>query len=153
VERAQETFTRMMQREIAPALRELGFKGSGQSFTLPSHTHWALLGFQRSRWGDSKEVRFTVNVTVVEKRAWEELRATRPHLGARPSPNVREPAPAWTERIGLLLPAGTDLWWPVPANASTARVADEVVAAIRDYALPEIARQIEGVHDARKRGW
>ena len=144
----------MMQREIAPALRELGFKGSGQSFTLPSETHWVLLGFQKSQWGDSREVTFTVNVTVVEKRAWDDERAKRPYLGGeRPAPNTIYGPPVWTDRVGFLFPAGTDLWWPVKAGSSTATVANEVVAAIRDYALPEIARQIEGAPDARKRGW
>ena len=61
---AQEAFVKMMKEEIAPALRRLGFKGSGQRYELPSPTHWALLGFQKSAYSDSPEVRFTVNVTI-----------------------------------------------------------------------------------------
>ena len=132
----------MMQQEIAPALRELGFKGSGQSFTLPSVTHWALLGFQKSAWGDAREVQFTVNLTVVGKRAWEDARAERPYLGARPAPNTGYGFPTWGERIGLLLPEGTDLWWSVAADSSTVSVVEGVLAAIRDYALPEMRREI-----------
>lgn len=36
---AQEAFIRMLKEEIAPALRRLGFKGSGQRFELRSDTH------------------------------------------------------------------------------------------------------------------
>src|SRR5947209_7169681 len=67
VESAQETFKRMMREQVAPQLRALGFKGSGQRFTLPSDSHWALLGFQRSAWGDSRKGKFTINLTVVSK--------------------------------------------------------------------------------------
>src|SRR5439155_1336209 len=55
---AQEAFTMMVKDEIAPALRELGFKGSGQRFTLPSETHWALLGLQKFTWSDRDRVDF-----------------------------------------------------------------------------------------------
>lgn len=153
VERAQDTFRRMMQTEVAPALRNLGFKGSGHSFMWPSDTHWAQLGFQKSTRSDARKVVFTVNVSVVEKGAWDEERARHPDLGGeRPAPNTTYGPPAWTERIGFLLPTRKDLWWSVKAGASTTRSAGEVVAAIREYALPEIARQIEGSPEARKRG-
>jgi Domain of unknown function (DUF4304) len=48
----------------------MGFKGSGQSFTLPSKTHWVLLGFQKSMTSNAKAVRFTVNLTAASKQAW-----------------------------------------------------------------------------------
>jgi hypothetical protein len=50
----------------------------------------------------------------------------------------------WGERIGSLLPKGTDLWWPIPAESSTVAIVDEVINAIREYALPEMRRQIQG---------
>jgi hypothetical protein len=153
MERAQDTFKQMMRDKVAPALRELGFKGSGQSFTLPSDSHWALLGFQKSAFGDSQEVRFTINLTVVGRRAWDEATAARPYLGTRPAPNVSHGPPAWSERIGFLLPERTDLWWSVPAGASTDTVVEDVVTVVRDCALPEMRRQIEGAADARKPRW
>ena len=45
---AQQAFVSMAKNEIAPRLRELGFKGSGQKFRLPSDTHLLALDFQRS---------------------------------------------------------------------------------------------------------
>jgi hypothetical protein len=148
VERAQDAFKRMMQEQVAPALRRLGFKGSGQTFTLPSDTHWALIGFQKSVWGNSHELRFTVNLTVVGKQAWESARVERPFLGARPTANTSYGFPTWRQRIGFLLPERLDLWWPVVAGSSTESAAEEVIAAIRDYALPEMNLQVEGAPDA-----
>ena len=143
----------MMREQVAPRLRMLGFKGSGQRFTLPSETHWALLGFQRSAWGDSNEGRFTINLTVVSKDAWEASRADRPHRGPSPAPNAFEGAPAWEVRIGMLASERFDSWWPVRAGEPTERVAGEVVRAVDDYALPEMRRQIAGSPDARPPLW
>jgi hypothetical protein len=52
----------MLRDEIAPELRAAGFKGSRQSFDLPSESHWAVLGFQKSAWSDRQRVTFTVNL-------------------------------------------------------------------------------------------
>lgn len=152
LERAQDTFKRMMQEAIAPALRELGFKGSGQSYTYPSETHWAQLGFQKSAYGDSGEVSFTINVSVISKRDWDQRFATRPGYSVRPAANTGHGV-GWHERIGLLLPAWTDLWWSVPAGRPTTGIANEAIAAVRDYALPEMKRQIAGAPDARPSPW
>jgi hypothetical protein len=144
----------MMRDEIAPALRRLGLKGSGQAFAIPSESHWALVGFQKSVWGDSDEVRFTINLTVVEKAAWEAERQRHPYIGGgRPAPNVQHGRPAWCERIGMLLPGGGDHWWRVPAGCSPDRVVSEVVSAIRDHALPEMRLQMDGDPRARPPRW
>jgi hypothetical protein len=66
---AQETYREMMKTQVAPALRGLGFKGSGQNYELPSPGHWAMLGFQKSAWSDASALRFTVNVLVVSRLA------------------------------------------------------------------------------------
>jgi hypothetical protein len=144
LETAQETFRRMMREQNAPQLRALGFKGSGQRFSLPTETHWALLGFQRSAWGDSNEGRFTINLTVVSKDDWEVSRADRPHRASTPQANALEGVPAWEDRIGMLMPDRLDRWWEVRAGQPTEQVAAEVVSAVREHALPETRRQIAG---------
>jgi len=153
MESAQETFKRMMREQIAPQLRALGFKGSGQRFVLTSDSHWALLGFQRSAWGDSAEGSFTINLTAVAKDSWEESRAERPHRGAVPQANAFEGAPAWEERIGGLMPGDLDHWWAIQAGAPTDELAHEVVNAVERYALPELRLQIEGSPAARPPLW
>jgi hypothetical protein len=39
-------------------------------------------------------------------------------------------------------------WWPIVAGSSTESAAEEVIAAIRDYALPEMNLQVEGAPNA-----
>ncbi len=51
----------------------MGFKGGGQEFVLPDDQHWALLGIQRSRWSDSKGLEFTIQLTVANRKTWEQL--------------------------------------------------------------------------------
>lgn len=142
METALDIFPLMMREEIAPELRQMGFKGSGQSFTLPSETHWVLLGFQKSRASNAKDVLFTVNVTVVSKRAWVEARSDRSYVPERPSANIFYGPFAWQRRIGDLLPDRQDRWWTVDTRVSMESVKVEVVDAIRTYALPAIERQV-----------
>jgi hypothetical protein len=77
----------MMREQVAPALRGLGIKGSGQSFANPSERYWALIGFQKSRRSSSAVLEFTVNLTVVSRAAsvlasrrdrWWSVAADRP---------------------------------------------------------------------------
>jgi hypothetical protein len=109
---------------------------------LPSETHWVLLGFQKSRASNAKDVRFTVNVTVVSKRAWVEARSERSYLSERPSANSPYGAFARQLRIGHLLPDRQDKWWTVDTRASMESVKVEVLDAIRTYALPAIEQQV-----------
>src|SRR5215203_3046681 len=69
---AQAVFKTMLRDQVAPRLRELGFEGSRQNFSLPSETHYALLAFQKSDFSDKSAVRFTVNLTVVGREDWEQ---------------------------------------------------------------------------------
>jgi uncharacterized protein DUF4304 len=138
-----------MRDVLGPALRELGFRGSGRQYSLPSPAHWALIGFQTSKWSTAKSVEFTVNVTVVARAAWIRWREFAPYYDERPSANVnygpgpREMEPAlraayWHQRLGELLPEHRDHWWELRAGRDSASLAREVVTAIHDHALPEM---------------
>jgi Domain of unknown function (DUF4304) len=94
----------MLKTQLAPGLRELGFKGSGRSYELPCPDHWAMLGLQGSKWNDSSEVLFTINLLVVSRSLWERERAQDSYLGAKPKPNYMHGTFAWWQRIGSLMP-------------------------------------------------
>ncbi|MBE1530803.1 DUF4304 domain-containing protein [Actinomadura algeriensis] len=139
-------FAAMMKDEIAPALRGLGFVGSGVRYRLPDAGYWAQIGFQKSRSSTAETVKFTVNLSVIERDVWERARLVRGHLPERPSPNTGYVGLGWTERIGgVMAPCSDEPWWTVRRGRPTAQVAAEVVAAIGDHALPALRGRIENV--------
>jgi Domain of unknown function (DUF4304) len=139
---AQEAFTMMVKEQIAPSLRELGFKGSGQRFVLPSEKHWAQIGLQKFTRSNRDFVDFTANVTVVPRDVWEAERAEAPHLPKQPAPNIFYGTYAWQKRIGDLVPEREEKIWRVSPDRPTEHVAEEFVAAIRDYALPAMRKRM-----------
>jgi hypothetical protein len=140
---ALDRFRTMMRQHVAPELRRMGFRGSGQSFVLPSEDYWVLLGFQRSRSSSAEAVRFTVNTTVVSKQEWAQARERASYLPERPTANTSYGTFAWWKRIGRLLPDGQDRWWTLSSGSAIASLAAEVLDAIRTYALPAIHQQLE----------
>jgi hypothetical protein len=142
----------MLRDDVAPRLRALGFTGSGQNFALPSATHWALLGFQKSDFSDRGRVAFTINLTVVGREAWEQgSRDAWPAQPVRP-PGANWGLPPmleevfrgayWHSRIGLVMPGSRDRWWNVLADADNGDVAVAVVAEIEEFALPAMRERM-----------
>jgi Domain of unknown function (DUF4304) len=143
IEKAQETYSDMLKTLVAPGLRSLGFKGSGQNYRLPADDQWAMLGFQKSTSSDASHVRFTINVLVVSQADWDAARAESPHLPKRPTPTTWWGTFVWQKRIGDLLPGDEDLWWEIEAGADPGELADAIVWAVQDYALPAMRGQID----------
>jgi hypothetical protein len=125
----------MLRDEIAPALRRMGFKGSGTSYELPDDTDWLQLGFQSSKWNSSEEVMFTVNLAIASKAAWARLAADRGYKG-KPNPNASYSYDTAVWRLGPLA-FGHDRWWPVTdIPHQSAGVAAQVLEAIDRVGLP-----------------
>jgi hypothetical protein len=142
VSTAQETFRRMIKTHLAPGLRALGFKGSGRNYELPCPDHWVMLGLQGSKWSDSGEALFTINLLVVSRSVWERERAQLPYLGPKPKPNQLPGTFAWWERIGSLMPEREDKWWTVKAGMDTEDLSREVLLAVESYGLPAMRAQL-----------
>jgi hypothetical protein len=138
---AQETYDEMVDKGLRPSLKALGFKGSGTTFTWPSKSHVSQLGLQKSQFSDRDALRFTVNVTVADKSLWEAARAMKPHLPKKPAPNTFYGDFIWQRRIGTLMPGGEDTWWTISAGDNWRHVADAVLAAVTEYALPELQKR------------
>ncbi len=137
---AQDRYRAMLRDEIAPALRQRGFTGSGTSYVLPDETHWLQVGFQASKWNSANEASFTVNLAVAEKSAWARLAAERSYP-AKPNPNVRYGREMPVRRLGSLA-FGSDRWWPVAEPI--AGVAASVLEAIDRVGLPWLRSKGEG---------
>jgi hypothetical protein len=138
---AQDGFNAMLRDHVAPALRDMGFKGSGKAYRLDDEQCWIQLGFQASVSSTADAVRFTINLRVVAKDVWDRMREERSYMPARPAPNVVYGPFEWWQRIGRLMPGGQDTWWTLKAGQPGACLAGEVIDAIRDYALPAMLAQ------------
>jgi hypothetical protein len=135
---AVDRVSTFLKERIAPSLRAEGFKGSGQKFQLPVPGWWALLEFQRARFGTVDDVLVTVNVLACSHETWEQARREQPAIGDRPIGYAMYPDRVWCSRIGSLMPAGTDHWWRVTPDTDLDGLADEMLDAITRYAIPAI---------------
>jgi Domain of unknown function (DUF4304) len=140
---AQETFKAMMKQTVGPGLRALGFQGSGQNYLLPSLEYWAMLGFQKAKWSDARQVGFTGNILVVSRATWADARREQSYFPERPTANTYWSTDCWQKRIGEVLPGGGDLWWELPADQDWADLASAVLWAVRDYVLPTMQKHMK----------
>jgi len=141
---AQDTYASMLKDQISPRLREAGLVGSSGRFSLPSDSHWALVGFQKSAFSDRNEVRFTINLVAVKKADWDQLRLERPYLAKRPQPTFHHPEAARSVRIGELVDAGEDKWWRIVPTDDQEPIVDEVIRDLSEAGIPWLRAQISG---------
>ena len=112
----------------------MGFEGSRNLYLLPDDAAWRQLGIQGSVKNGGGLSRFTINLHVIGREEWAGLVAADASLPPRPNPTVH-----WNvgtaARIGLLA-TGTDTWWEVRADTKLTRLADEVLAMVREVGVP-----------------
>jgi uncharacterized protein DUF4304 len=139
---AQDDYRVMIRNHVAPALRELGFKGSGQNYVLPSEKHWVSLRFQKSVYSDADRIDFTVHLLVVGKDEWDAIRRGNELAPERPHGFWGAPARSWTASYRPRpkeVPGGwMQLWWELYAGQPIEPLADLVLRAIKNEALPRI---------------
>jgi len=137
----QAIYAELMKSAFAPALRAEGLKGSAGRFDLPSDEYWAQLGFQKSAFSDGREVRYTINLSVIARADWETHAAAKPHLGKQPTPTLHYGSWANQIRIGSLTPSGEDKWWRIVRDAPADAVRDETLADLVGLAIPWLRTQ------------
>jgi hypothetical protein len=135
---AQTAYKEMLRDIVAPVLRAEGFKGSGGKYELPDLRSWALLGCQTSDSSTGQVSKFTVNLQVIDRMAWEEARMEWSWLAVRPSPNVKYRVGSWDTRIGHLLPEHRDHWWHLAAGDNPMTVANQVLEALLTWGIPAL---------------
>jgi hypothetical protein len=143
---AQDRYRAMLRDEIAPALRQRGFRGSGTAYVFPDDTHWLQLGFQSSKWNTSAEAAFTVNVAVADKVAWARFALGR---NRPPNPNATYSRDTAVWRLGSLA-FGADCWWQIlDVPDQSAGVAAQVLDAIDRVGLPWLRSKGQGLEAGR----
>ncbi len=143
---AQDDYRAMIRDHVAPALREMGFKGSGQNYALPSETHWVSLWFQKSVYSDAIQISFTVHLLVVGKDEWEAIREANDRAPDRPR-FWGAPARSWTASYRPRpkeAPGGwMQIWWELEAGQPIEPLANLVISTVRNEALPRIREFME----------
>jgi hypothetical protein len=71
-EKKTERLFKDLLKGLRPLFKEYGFRSSGQNFILESPECWVIINFQKSRWSDSDETTFYVNVAAGSKH-WLEF--------------------------------------------------------------------------------
>ncbi|MEU9140423.1 DUF4304 domain-containing protein [Streptomyces sp. NPDC048404] len=137
---AFDVLSTALRTGVAPGLRGMGFVGSGQSFELRDPEVWRLLGIQKSSFNSASQVEFTLNLLSGRKIDWEQAREAHAYLPVRPNAStVYAPATGVrTVRIGRLMPERRDHWWEVGASTSPAKLAADVLSAVKEFALPAL---------------
>lgn len=134
---AQDIYKAMIKDTISPALRDLGFKGSGGRYSIDSDESWSLLGFQKSAYSDAAQIQFTINLAVVHRSAWNELRAEFPYFPEKPTAQLGTGRVGHTQRIAFLKPGvTTDEWYSLVADSDPADIVEQVLHDVREYGLP-----------------
>lgn len=143
-ESPQKVYQDLMKTVFAPALRRAGLKGSAGRFELPSAICWAQLGFQKSAHSDSQSVRFTVNLSVIDRAQWDAAILERPYYGKRPTPTVLYGQIQESVRLGQLVTGGDDLWWHIHRGLDAASVGQVVRGALVDLGIPWLVSRVKG---------
>ncbi|HEY0448163.1 DUF4304 domain-containing protein [Actinophytocola sp.] len=135
---AQDWFRFMVDTNLAPGLRALGFFGVGRRFRIEGHRHWGEVVVEQARSFTLRAVRFTVHVGVISRDEWAEQLRVRPYYPA--GEVTRTQIMGWNSPIGELVtvaghPIG-ELWWELEVGHPFESLAREVLTAVREFALP-----------------
>jgi hypothetical protein len=135
----REAYAAMHRNDIAPRLRELGFKGSAGTYVLPDEEWWRVVAFQKDRYSTRDWVRFTVNLALAAKDEWERYASPKTHPGG----GIH--GVGYHIRLGNQMPPrGEDRWWEIGEDPlfKTAKpkpthvIGRQVVAAIERFGIP-----------------
>jgi Domain of unknown function (DUF4304) len=141
---AQDWFRFMVDTNLAPGLRALGFFGVGRRFRIEGTGHWGEVLVEQARSFTARAVRFTVHVGVLSRDEWAEQLRVRPYY---PAGEVTRTHMGWQAPIGELVtvaghPIG-ELWWELEVGRPFDSLANEVLTAVREFALPAIRTRMK----------
>jgi hypothetical protein len=123
IQTAQETMKAFQRDRLAPALRAMGFQGSGSKFQLRESDPVGYVGVSRHRYSNRLVVGFTLVLSV----GWPAGEAS------------------WCRSLASVLQSAgeDDCEWRLPAGADTDDLLEDVVASLRTYGLPALEEAIK----------
>jgi hypothetical protein len=127
---APQITTTWLREQIAPALGEAGYQGSGHDFYRGLGRNWGVVNIQRSKVSRTEKVSFCVNLGVASALVLESCGY---------APDARPPQ--WSERLGSLITGGHGLWWDICDDTNDqqlAALAAQILTALHEVGLPII---------------
>ena len=120
---------------ISKAIKDLGYKKSGNNFFYNQGENIGMINFQKSKSNSSEIVLFTINLGVYSSS----LKIfDQPGINSKPSISDCH----WRQRIGFLLPEEKDYWWQIDTTVSLDHLIAEVSDVLISIAIPEIKKHI-----------
>jgi hypothetical protein len=124
----EKLFKRLL-KEMRPLFKEHGFRTASQNFIFESDECWVILNFQKSRWSDSGETTFYVNVAASSK-IWSGF-AGKPADKAPPYYGCD-----WQWRVEHFAPDKTIKSWTLRDEASFQATFSYLYKLFQEFVLP-----------------
>lgn len=121
------TYKQTILTQLHELLKPMGFRKKAQSFAADKDDTVLFVQLQSSTKSTKDRFVVTVNLGIFSRTVAE-------RLGDTHAPNILDAH--WRERIGRLMPAGTDKWWDIRSQSEADRCAAEITSVMRDKALP-----------------
>ena len=119
---------------VAPLLTAAGYKKSGRNFVAAGDGVARIVQVQTSQLKKPDDASFTINLLATSIAFYEAF-------AEAPFPkNAASAEPVVTAGIGRLTPEGEAIWWSLEPRVSSALIAKEVAALLKDRALPFLGR-------------
>jgi Domain of unknown function (DUF4304) len=142
-ETAQDVFKTMLRQQIAPALRKMGFKGSGNNYEMARDEYRIQIQLQRSTWSTRDSVQFDANVSVFHLPTRvlfnEENRKAR-QLGKAMEGTEQVFHPRLSQ---MARPNTSEFAWIVRPDEPSEPVANDFVECVRLYFLPVVEEEMQ----------
>jgi len=141
-ETAQDAYKALLRTRIAPGLRTMGFKGSGNSFSMVRGDYGVGVNFQKNKWSTRDSVTFDVNLSVVHQannESFERENVVARRLGKE----IEVPTSGnFFTRLSKLGQPKENFPWAVTRGGSNDEVALDVLDAIRVHFLPKVEEEL-----------
>jgi len=123
--------------QLGPVLKKEGFRKSGRTFHRSFDLGTQVVNIQANRWNQGGAGSFTVNLGIY----FPDIHRLAEMIVPRALPG--EADCTLRQRLGILMPSGSDYWWELDPGSDLERVAAEVGAAWTRYGKPWLDRHSE----------
>jgi hypothetical protein len=121
----------IVDRGLAPSLRQAGFRRNGMSFHRLDGEALHVVNVQSSQWNSRASGKFTINVAV------DFADVTKLLPGRQPMPTIpKEYCCVLRMRVGNLMPDNRDHWWTVTPETQDEHLTAELMTVWTDYIAP-----------------